>query len=183
MKLGFTSLLLACFVSSCAAPSRAPIAGADHAPLEEQAILATLDRFFEAMNRRDVAAYSALILEDGMTYTQAQDAGGWKLQRRSQLSLAQALGQGRGAPVETYWRPTVLVRGPIAVVWTPYRFTLDGVETHRGVDVFDMVKLDGRWRIANALWTRESGADLLAQSPDEVRPTSLRDSNETPPRR
>ncbi len=183
MKLGITSLLLAGLVASCAGPSRAPIAGADHAPLEEQAILETIDRFFEAMNRRDVAAYSALILEDGMTYTQAQDAGGWKLLRRSQLSLAKSLGEGKGTPVETYWKPTVLVRGPIAVVWTPYRFTLDGVETHRGVDVFDMVKLDGRWRIANALWTRESGADLQAQSLDEVRPTSLASPSDVAPKR
>lgn len=178
MKPGLTSLILTGLAASCAGPSRAPIAGADHAPLEEQAILETIDRFFEAMHRRDVAAYSALILEDGMTYTQAQDARGWKLLRRSQLSLATALGEGKGAPVETYWEPTVLVRGPIAVVWTPYRFTLDGVETHRGVDVFDMIKLDGRWRIANALWTRETGADLRPQAADEVRPASLRDPSD-----
>ena len=182
MKLGITALFCTLGLFGCAA-TRAPLPGAEHAPDEERAILETIDRFFEALHRRDVAAYSALILDDGMTYTQVAGDGTWKLLRRSQASLATALGEGRGTPVETYWEPTVLIRGTIAVVWTPYRFALDGVETHRGVDVFDMVKVDGRWRIANALWTRERGEDLRPDALDEVRPASLRSAADLAPAR
>ncbi len=182
MKLGLTALVLTFSLFGCAS-TRAPIPGAEHAPHEERAILETIDLFFEAMHRRDVAAYSALILEDGMTYTQVEGEGPWKLLRRSQASLATALGEGRGTPVETYWQPTVLIRGPIAVVWTPYRFALDGDETHRGVDVFDLVKVDGRWRIANALWTRERGTDLRPEALEEVRPVSLRSAADLAPAR
>lgn len=172
MRLALAAAVLTAFVSSCAAPSRP--AGALHAPEDERAILATIDRFFEAMHRRDVAAYSDCVLADGMTFTQALKDGRWEFLRRSQGSLATALGSGKGEPNETYWSPTVLIRGPIAVVWTPYRFTLDGRETHRGVDIFDMVKLDGAWKIANTIWTREPGQDLAPARPDDVRPVSLR---------
>lgn len=166
------AVLLSVFAVACAAPGLPP--GAQHAPDDERAILATIDRFFEAMQRRDVQAYSDCVLADGMTFTQALKDGRWEFLRRSQSSLATALGAGKGEPTETYWQPTVLIRGPLAVVWTPCRFAVDDVETHRGVDVFDMVKLEGEWKIANALWTKEPGPDLQPARAEDVRPVSLR---------
>ncbi len=59
---------------------------------------------------------------------------------------------------ERYWSPTVLVRGPVAMVWAPYEFKVDGKVSHCGVDVFDFVKVDGSWRLANAMWTVEPEA-------------------------
>ena len=56
------------------------------------------------------------------------------------------------------WEPTVLIRGPIAVVWAPYEFRRDGKVSHCGVDVFNMLKVDGRWLIGNAMWTVEPEA-------------------------
>ena len=51
--------------------------------------------------------------------------------------------------------PTVLIRGPIAVVWGEYEFYIDGVFSHCGVDSADLVKMDGVWKIANWMWTVE----------------------------
>ena len=49
-----------------------------------------------------------------------------------------------GPPLrERYWSPTVLIRESIAVVWAPYEFWQDGKTSHCGVDVFDLVKLEG----------------------------------------
>jgi hypothetical protein len=45
----------------------------------------------------------------------------------------------------------VLIRGGIALVWAPYEFWTDGKTSHCGV--FDFVKLDGVWRVANGLPT------------------------------
>lgn len=76
------------------------------------------------------------------------------------------------ARLERYWSPTVLVRGHIALVWTPYEFWLDGKRSHCGIDAFDLVKVDGRWRVANAMWTVEPDgcASLEPPSPSEMRP-------------
>jgi len=59
------------------------------------------------------------------------------------------------AQLERHWSPTVLVRGHVALVWTPYEFRLDGRRSHCGIDTFDLVKADGDWRVANAMWTVE----------------------------
>ena len=73
---------------------------------------------------------------------------------------------------ERYWSPTVLVRGSIAVVWAPYEFWRDGKTSHCGVDVFDFVKVDGTWRVANGMWTVEPEAceELRPSDPSQIRP-------------
>ncbi len=70
--------------------------------------------------------------------------------------------------VERYWDPTVLVRGPIAVVWAPYMLWSDGVKSHCGVDVFEMLRIDGEWRIGNAMWTIEPDGCESLRPPDEA---------------
>jgi hypothetical protein len=52
--------------------------------------------------------------------------------------------------------PLVLVDGPIAVVWSHYRFTVryteDGVAhapVHCGIETFQLYRIDGTWKIVN----------------------------------
>ena len=73
---------------------------------------------------------------------------------------------------ERYWDPVVHVRGGIAVVWTPYQFWADGKSSHCGIDVFDMMKDKGVWKIANAMWTVEPDAcaALRPKDPSKLRP-------------
>jgi hypothetical protein len=73
---------------------------------------------------------------------------------------------------ERYWDPVVHVRGGIAVVWTPYEFWVGDKTSHCGIDVFDMIKEKGVWRIANAMWTVEPDAcpSLRPSDPSKLRP-------------
>jgi Putative lumazine-binding len=178
-------LVLILWLVGCSAPrggdagvrlagARAGVAGAQEDPREEAEILATIDRFFVAMAKRDSAAYGAEVIGEGMTFIQIWKDGVWELRQRRQQEWTESLAKGSGVPNETYWDATVLMRGPIAVVWAPYRLAVDGEEFHRGIDVFDMVKVDGRWKIANAMWTSEPGQDLAPRSPQDVRPEALR---------
>jgi hypothetical protein len=52
----------------------------------------------------------------------------------------------------------VLIRGSIALVCAPDEFRVDGKTTHCGVDTVDFVKVEGRWRAANMMWTMEPDA-------------------------
>jgi hypothetical protein len=56
------------------------------------------------------------------------------------------------------WDPLVSRRGSLAVVWAPYEFQLNGKTAHCGIDVFNLVKTEGRWKIAVASWTVEPEA-------------------------
>jgi hypothetical protein len=78
----------------------------------------------------------------------------------------------RGVYRERYWDPIVHVRGSIAVVWTPYEFWQDGKTSHCGIDVFEMVKEQDDWRIANMMWTVEpdSCPALRPSDPGRLRP-------------
>ena len=73
---------------------------------------------------------------------------------------------------ERYWDPIVHVRGSIAVVWTPYEFWTDGKTSHCGIDVFEMMKDQGAWKIANMMWTVEPDAcaALRPADPARIRP-------------
>jgi len=62
-----------------------------------------------------------------------------------------------GHEYEERWTetPTILIRGPIAVIWGEYEFWIDGEFSHCGVDSADLVKVSGEWKVANFMWTVE----------------------------
>jgi len=49
--------------------------------------------------------------------------------------------------------PLVKVDGDIAMAWTPYTFSIDGKVHHCGVNHFDLVREDGRWKILNVTYS------------------------------
>jgi hypothetical protein len=73
---------------------------------------------------------------------------------------------------ERYWSPTVLIRGPMALVWAPYEFQIDGRTSHCGIDVFSFSRMDGVWKVSNSMWTVEPGAcaELGMSKGADVRP-------------
>jgi hypothetical protein len=136
---------------------------------ERDAVLTVVDRFMRAIAASDVAGLRALQLE-GTSTTVASPApgGGTRISRRAESGT---LPPGLR---ERYWDPTVLMRGSIAVVWTPYEFWRDGKTTHCGIDVFDLVKQEGEWRIAHVMYTVEPEAcpALRPGDPKTIRPAS-----------
>jgi hypothetical protein len=136
---------------------------------EEAAILAVVDRFMVAVSTNDSALLSELRLEGGFTVVERPGEGGKTLVTRRVFKPGSARA---GDYRERYWDPVVHVRGSIAVVWTPYEFWTDGKTTHCGIDVFDMVKEQGAWKIANMMWTVEPDAcpALRPKDPARVRP-------------
>ena len=49
---------------------------------------------------------------------------------------------------------TVKVDGDLAIAWTPYKFYLGDQFSHCGVNSFQLVKLEGVWRIQYLIDTR-----------------------------
>ena len=137
---------------------------------EEAAILAVVDRFMQAVSTKDSALLTELRLEGGFTIVERPAPSGGTLVTRRVFTPA--LGGGAGVYRERYWDPVVHVRGSIAVVWTPYEFWIDGKTSHCGVDVFDMMKEQGVWKIANMMWTvePEACASLRPTDPARIRP-------------
>ena len=49
---------------------------------------------------------------------------------------------------------TIKIDGPLAIVWTPYKFYFAGKFSHCGVNSFQLVRINGRWKIQYLIDTR-----------------------------
>ncbi len=151
-----------------------PAATQTPAQSEEAAILAVIDNFMHAVTKGD-EALMASTRRAGTTTTveRPAEAGGTMIVRRDfKPAEAGSAGAGTGPVRERYWDPVVHVRGGIAVVWTPYEFWRDGRTSHCGVDVFELVREQGTWRIGHVMYTVEPDAcpALRPADPSRVRP-------------
>ena len=127
---------------------------------ERQAVLALMQLGFDAVASGDPDDMRAVQLAEGTSLSFRPMKGGAPGALEMRISTNEALAvAGAGDPRKYLERwigePTVLTRGPIAVVWGEYEFYIDGVRSHCGVDSADLVKLDGDWKIANWMWTVE----------------------------
>jgi hypothetical protein len=160
MIRGAVLIAVAALLSGCAGsiPAVQRLPGG-HQPGEEAAVLEATDRYFKAISEKDTAAQAAMQTSDGMTYQwrPASDGGMRITSRPISYWIDPSRDDGR-AIRERYWSPSVMIRGGIAVVWAPYELWIDGKTNHCGIDVLDFVKVDGKWLVANMMWTVEPGA-------------------------
>jgi len=140
--------------------------------LEEAAILAVIDRFMQAISTNDSALMAELRIEGGSTIVSRRDPTGGEAPLVTRRVFTPSTSSRPSTSKERYWDPVVHVRGGIAVVWTPYEYWADGKSSHCGIDVFDMMKDKGVWKIANAMWTVEPEAcgALRPKDPAKLRP-------------
>lgn len=133
---------------------------------DETDVLAVIDRFFVAFAANDFATMTKLRVEGSVDFVdRPSDAGATRLTRHVLTADPMKPGNYR----EQYWDPIVHVRSRIGTVWAPYEFWLDGKSHHCGIDVFEMVKEDGGWKIANLMWTQEPEACPALRPPDRSR--------------
>jgi hypothetical protein len=52
----------------------------------------------------------------------------------------------------------IKIDGPLAIVWAPYKFYYKGNFSHCGVDSFQLVRINGEWKIQYLIDTRRKNA-------------------------
>jgi hypothetical protein len=133
---------------------------------DETAAIAAVQRFFDGMAAPDAAAVAAVTIPGGV-FTSIRPApnGGTKIGRILVEDFIKSLKPGLN---EAMWSPKVVLRGGLmATVTAPYELKVDGKTIHCGIDLFDLAKVDGQWKIAAATWTAEADAcpELRATRP------------------
>lgn len=131
---------------------------------QEAAAVAATQKLFDAMAAQDAEALRAVLLPGTMLTAVRSAANGET--RVSRISAEDFIKGLRPGEHEAMWSPRVSLRGDIlATVSGPYEFQLDGKTSHCGIDVFDLVKVDGQWKVAALTWTYEptACADLKAR--------------------
>jgi hypothetical protein len=148
MKRLFLALLLL-----IAAPAAAQHAG----ERDSAAVLATVDQLFGALaskNRADLMG--AVVAEGRATATGVDDAGRPYVESVDWTTFADRLARSTEQLRERLIDPHVHVEGDIAMIWSRYEFERNGAFSHCGIDHFDLVRIEGRWRVLNLTWTRQT---------------------------
>jgi hypothetical protein len=120
------------------------------------AILATVQRFFDTMTAKDVAGATAVLDPEGsFVSVRWSDDGQRVVRRASNRAYLDGLAAEKRTLLERMWDSDVELHGPIATVRTPYDFHIDGVFSHCGVDMFQLLKTDAGWIITGGTYTVE----------------------------
>ena len=147
-KFGVTLLLAAGVLAT-------PMSGAAQDDAEAGAV-AAVQALFDAMAARDGDAIRGLLTEGATFVAAAETADGVRVRESTGEEFAASIGQPGPALLERLWDPHVMVQGPIAVVWTPYDFHVDGRFSHCGIDAVSLVQSSEGWKISSIAYTRET---------------------------
>jgi hypothetical protein len=79
-------------------------------------------------------------------------SAGWRFNRETNEESIAWLAGNKQQVVERIWDETVLLHGPIGVVWAPYDFQVDGAVSHCRVNVISVVRIGVEWKIADWIW-------------------------------
>ena len=130
-----TLLLIALLAPAMSAPTPA-----------EQAILAPINAMFDGMAKRDAAAIqqptlpggTMVLMRDGKPTQMTFAAFAERVAKPSKVQIEEKIPD-----------PLIRVDNDLAVVWAPFVFLSDGKVNHCGTDLFNLVRVNGKWLIAS----------------------------------
>lgn len=127
-----------------------------HAQNSDADIRKVITTLFDGMRNADSAAVAGVFSSDCTMQTIATDKAGKALVKTEQVSrfVSSIAKQKPGVIDEQIVFETIKIDGPLAIVWTPYRFIYNGNFSHSGVNMFCLVNLDGQWKIQYLIDTR-----------------------------
>jgi hypothetical protein len=140
-----------------AASSRLPPAHALPPPsVAEEAVLAPVRVLLAAIASGDKQALLAQVRPEGGATAAFDLPNRHKVARESWAEFATSIGGGPDTIAQRLIDPAVEIDGDIAMVWSPYVFTVNGKVQHCGSDHFDLVRENGAWKVLNATWSERS---------------------------
>jgi len=113
---------------------------------EEQAILAPITSMFDGMAKRDAAAIQQPTLPGGMMVLMRDG----KPTQMTFAAFADRVAKPSKVQIEEKIHDALIrVDNDLAVVWAPFVFLSDGKVNHCGTDLFNLVRVNGKWLIAS----------------------------------
>ena len=158
------ALLVACALTAASgriaaqASSTTSSTATTHSAADEKAVLATVQRMFDAMRTRDTAAFREIFEPNArLVGMRARPNGEQVMQvlpweRFGTMMAADTRGQW----IERAWSPEVRIRGTLATVWAEYDFHFGQTPSHCGVDAVQLLKTSVGWKIVSIADTYEA---------------------------
>lgn len=120
--------------------------GARAQSAQDKTVLAPIHAMFDGMSKRDAEAIKAPTLPGG-TMVLMRDG---KPTQMTFEAFAERVGKPGNTQIEErIHNPLVRIDNDLAVVWAPFDFLVDGKVDHCGTDLFNLVRVEGQWKIAS----------------------------------
>jgi Putative lumazine-binding len=122
----------------------------------EDSVKATVNNMFAAMRNADSAALVNSFSETAVLQTISRNKEGKTIVRTENISGfgANISKLPKGDADERITFGAIHIDGPMASVWTPYEFYFKGNFSHCGVNSFQLVRMNGEWKIQYIIDTR-----------------------------
>jgi len=122
----------------------------------EDSVKSAVNLLFEGMKNADASMLQKAFADSAILQTIARTKEGKMMIRNENVNgFAESIGKlGKGDADERIQFETIKIDGPLAIVWTPYKFYYKGQFSHCGVNSFQLVRINGEWKIQYLIDTR-----------------------------
>ncbi len=127
-----------------------------NAQTAEDSVKAAVNKLFDAMIKSDAVLLKSAFADRAVLQTiSSNKEGKIFIQNETVDAFANSISKlAKGDADERIVYDVVKIDGPLAIVWTPYKFYYKGNFSHCGVNSFQLVKLNGEWKIQYLIDTR-----------------------------
>ena len=122
----------------------------------EDSVKAAVNRLFDGMIKSDPSLLKASFADSAILQSIGTNKEGKVVIRNENVDdFAVSIGKlEKGSADERIEFGTIRIDGPLAIVWAPYKFYYKGKFSHCGVDSFQLVRVNGEWKIQYLIDTR-----------------------------
>lgn len=123
----------------------------------EDSVKAAVNKLFEGMKSSDATILKSAFADSAILQTITKNKEGKiAIETGAVDNFASLVSkQPKGFLDEQIVFDLIKIDGPLAIVWTPYKFYFNGIFSHCGVNSFQLVKLNGEWKIQYLIDTRQ----------------------------
>lgn len=121
----------------------------------EDSVKAVINKLFDAMRNADSKSLVDCFADSAILQTISEKNGMVKITTDPVKEFADFVGTtNKGDADEQITFDVVKIDGALAIAWTPYKFYYKGNFSHCGVDSYQLVKINGVWKIQYLIDTR-----------------------------
>lgn len=122
----------------------------------EDSVKAVVKQLFDGMRNSDAAMIKSAFTDSAFLQSVGKNKEGKISVTTDPIDEFSKLISGikKGAADEQIVFESIKIDGPLAMVWAPYKFYFDGKFSHCGVDSFQLVFVNGQWKIQCLIDTR-----------------------------
>lgn len=122
----------------------------------EDSVKVAVNKLFAGMKNSDASAIRTAFSDSAVLQTITKNKEGKTVVINEQVSsfAASVAALQKGDADERIQFDVIRIDGPLAIVWTPYKFYYKGVFSHCGVNSFQLVRFNGEWKIQYLIDTR-----------------------------